>query len=214
MLKKLLKAQLKLESNWFTLFVLLMPLFGFAVVPLICLYTLLLPNYLLRSETEASAAMAMYLQLPMKRNDVVKGRLLYVALWQIAVCASFLLGALFGFVLNAFVTDIDLNSVYSGWVLDQNLTLLGILLLGMGFHNAITDLFSSYYKRFAASISAIALCWVLNTLAVKFASTYLYGYGLTFMWVRAIVFVVGAGAFCGLTYVGYKKHLKKFAAKL
>lgn len=203
-----------MEINWFTMFIFLIPLCGFAIVPLICLYVLLLPNYLLRPETGNYGAMEMYMQLPVKRNDVVKARVLYIALWQIAVCTTFALGALFCFVASMFFPKLNFNSTYQGLILSQNLSLLGILLLSMGLHNAIVDLFSSYYKRIGVSVLAIALCWALNTIAVRFAANYLDGYNVAYLWTRVVVFVAGTGAFCGLTYIGYKRNSKKFASML
>lgn len=219
MIKKLIKAQFRLEFDWFSWIILLLPLYGFAVLPLTMMYGLLLPNFT-QFRTNKKIVTELYITLPVQRKDVLKSQVLYFVLWQVLYCTVFALDILINFLLSRFTSfNWDPNRLYSKWILPANLAQLGILLFGMGLRNMLGATMDTLpdvnsLKQLLCLAVALALPWGLNVLAARFASNYFGNYDLHYLWVRLLTVAVGLAAFGGMTYIGYRLKLKRFETPL
>ncbi len=207
MIKKIIKTQFKLEFDWYKYIIMLMPLFCIGVIPMVMFYGCLLPSIIGFHTVE------LYLQLPVKRKDIVRSQTLYYNINQIVY------GALFGFdILICYLFYIAYGRVpgdyFEKWMLCANFAQLGILLLGMGLYNVLCMPYSSAnFTRTRQILSVAAMLAIpsgVNVLAAHYAPQYFNGYDAQYLWVRLTTLAAGLTAFCALTYLGYRRKLKLF----
>ena len=198
MIKKLIKAKFKLETFWLSWVFVFFALIGMSTQPLTMLYGCMLPTFISRDNRQHE----LYLQLPVKRTDVIKSNVIFIAIWQAIYVALFCLGMLWG----RFVYD-GVKYIYENWYLRQNLTQLGILLIGMGLYNVLYE--NTTVMQIVTSVVILALPASLNTLACRYGAKYFDGYGIQYLWVRLASFATGLVTYCYLTLLSYKRKVRK-----
>lgn len=147
--------------------------------------------------------------LPIERKDVVTGRMLFLAVIEALFFATS--------GIAAAVADFVISPAGNPVGLDPNLAFFGVALIGTGAFNAIylAGFFKTGYKAGVPIIKGLiafllvyavveGLCFVPQIKSV------LDGIGGAYLWVRAIVFAVGAAAYVGLSAIGVAVARKRF----
>lgn len=147
--------------------------------------------------------------LPIKRSDVVTGRMLFLATTE----ALFFMISGIAAALADFVISPSGNPV--GF--DPNLAFFGVAMIATGAFNAVylAGFFRTGYKAGVPIIAGVVVFFMVYAVAeglcfVPAIKAVLDGIGGAYLWVRGIVFAGGAAAYAGLSALGVNVAQKRF----
>lgn len=152
--------------------------------------------------------------LPIKKTDIVKGKVLYISVIEIVVIILSIIGGLIRFFLYEAPTNQDELSYYLAT--RPSISLLGFAFLSFGIMNYV--LISLYYKNpykrlVAPNLISLIICVIILTigsLLIAFIPL-LREYNLIGLIVQLSTLFLGVLLFILFSYLGYKRGAKLFS---
>ncbi|MBQ7994748.1 MAG: ABC-2 transporter permease [Bacilli bacterium] len=151
--------------------------------------------------------------LPVRKTDIVKGKMLYLCLIEIVVIILATIGGIIRFFFFKEPTKPDELQYFMA--VRPSISLLGFAFLSFGIMNAVLVglYYRNPYKRLAGpNLISLLICVIIlaiGSVVIAFAPA-LREYDVIGIIAQASTLVIGAGLFVLFSYLGYKLGAKAF----